>query len=62
MFLIFYIVLCILWSIFCLRAQHCMYGTRLKDFWVIILNLIFTPISMLLAIKRIPKDFSSRKL
>ena len=58
MFLILYITMCILWTIFCVRAQRAIHGKYFnKDIWVIVLNLIFAPISLCIAINRVPKDF-----
>ena len=58
-FLLLYICMCILWAIFCLRIQHILYGKLIsKDFIVIVLNVVFAPISLLIGIYRIPKDFS----
>jgi hypothetical protein len=52
--------MCILWTIFCVRVQHVINGKYLtKDIWVIFLNLAFAPISLIMAIKRIPKDFKN---
>lgn len=58
LFISLYALMCILWTIFCVRAQHAINGRFLvKDAWVIILNLLFAPISLIMGINRIPKDF-----
>lgn len=55
MALVLYIITCLLWSVFCYRVQTKTYNTNGSVF-VNILNFIFCPISMIIAIKNvIPK-------
>lgn len=57
-FISLYVVVCLLWSVFCLRVQHVIYGElRYSDFLVIVLNFVFAPISLIMGINRITKDF-----
>jgi hypothetical protein len=52
----------LLWYIFCLKVNKTLNGSLNKiDYVTNILNFIFTPISMILAIKRIKKDFKNYK-
>jgi len=45
-----YAVVSILWGVFCYRVQTIVYGAK-AQVWVLALNIIFCPISMLVAIK-----------
>jgi hypothetical protein len=54
--------MCCLWAVFCVRVQHVITGNYLiKDIWVIVLNFLFAPISLIIGINRIPKDFRQLK-
>jgi hypothetical protein len=54
--------MCFLWAIFCVRVQHVVNGKYLfKDAWVVLLNFLFAPISLIMGINRIPKDFLQLK-
>ena len=49
--------MCVLWSMFCLKIQRALYGSiRKQDLIVLIVNFLFAPISMALAIIKKPKD------
>lgn len=62
MFIILYLVMCLLWTIFCVKVQHRINGHYLvKDGWVIVLNFVFAPVSLIMGIARINKDFSPRQ-
>jgi hypothetical protein len=54
--------MCVLWTIFCVRVQHVVSGHYLiKDTWVIFLNFLLAPVSLIMGINRIPKDFRQSK-
>lgn len=61
LFIFLYIIMCTLWTIFCVRAESIMYGTQiLKQRVGIILNFVFAPISLYMALRRIPYDFPKK--
>ena len=61
-FLILYLLMCILWTIYSVRVQHVVDGHYfIKDTWVVSLNFLFAPISLIMGINRIPKDFRQSK-
>ena len=61
-FFILYVLMCILWAVFCVRVQHTNGRYPAKDIWVIGLNFLFAPFSLILGITRIPRDFGGHKI
>lgn len=62
-YLILYILMCTLWTIFCIRVNFIIHGRKkaIKYLGWSLLNFPFAPISLIMAIRRIPKDFKSYK-
>lgn len=53
--LILYIVICFLWSLFCSKVEKVLTGR--KSSYVTILNFVFMPISMIVAIRNVKNTF-----
>ncbi|MDD5651058.1 MAG: hypothetical protein PHF86_11685 [Candidatus Nanoarchaeia archaeon] len=61
LFIVLYIMMCALWTIFCVRAEFAMHGTQFLDQkFAVTLNFVFAPVSLIMAIRRVPFDFSRR--
>lgn len=57
-FIFLYALMCVLWSIFCIRVQHAMYGkSTAKDIFSILINTLLAPISIIFGIYHAPEDF-----